>query len=238
MKQIPDHGPSSRAVQTTGLPNPTVPQLLAGLAAVAIAFAYAGTARAVPSWAGDPCTTQMHWENIGPTSGTTPAFQSSAAGCPAGPLTNEPFDASNSSPQGGFFQFRIPNFVDDLPMKKIWIMVQMIQDPFPAAFDNFFSSITAMDNNLGSNVDIERHSRDVEEVVGGQVWTVTEEWWLMPNPDYEDITLISEPIIQYPITDIWIHTISMDNDLPEPGTLAVFGVGLIGLAWTRRRRRR
>jgi hypothetical protein len=204
-----------------------VANVFAGVAALAAAIAFANSARAAPVWAGGPCTTETHW--IGIPTGTNPEF-TEAASCPGSSGLGSGFNVGGS-PGSGSFLFLIPNWVDDLAMKKIWIMVTTVVDPNQTGLS--IDVINAVDNDPTAQVDIQEHLRSIEQVAGG--WNVIEEWWITPNPDWEEISIVSGSTQQpFPITDIWIHTISMD--MPEPGTMAIFGFGLAGLAWMRRRR--
>ena len=71
----------------------------------------------------------------------------------------------------------------------------------------------------------------------GDNWYLWNTWWeIRPNPFYEDMTLILTTPETEPAT-IMIESWHVATEcIPEPGTLALLGVGLAGLVIRRRRK--
>jgi len=206
----------------------TVPQMpsirvLGALAAIGAGIALAPTAHAdninPPSYVGLPCST--HFLLTTALSAFTPANCSF-------PLSNVTATIA-PAPSGGLI-ITLPNFIDDLPLKEIRIQLTaefFVQDPPVPEI-----SVVGFDDTDGP----------VTATFRGRVFEACppctadgyfyEDWWLEPNPDYETITILFDHLLISP-TQIVIDTIST---IPEPASLAIFGLGLAGLGFIRRRR--
>ena len=196
---------------------------------VATAALFALPAQAL-TIAGD-CSVFAHWSfPTPPTTPTAPPTSFSTTPCPAGSLDPAhdaliDFNPVTNGAIGTHWQITLPNFIDELDMKKIWIH---IQTPTPA--DQFSFIVEAHDPTSPNPIPGVLH-----EVIQNGTTAPTDfiaHFWVTPNPDWETIDIITANPMPG-ITEIWVHTISMD--VPEPGTLALFGLGLMGLGFSRRR---
>lgn len=122
-----------------------------------------------------------------------------------------------TDPSGGLMELFIPNWIDNEPLKLIWVQTRFIGNPStpPSVFDVF-----AIDGNTGiygapTGPPVVTTLDSLNGIYG-----VTEEWQVIPNPDYETINIFVPPDVA--IDQIVVDTISF----PEPGSLALVALGL------------
>jgi hypothetical protein len=201
-----------------------------------------------PPWRGAPLTTVAEWEFFGPANpaipdGTTPLVVGDGLGPGVTPtatmvnLTHFPsYDGDGAwihnglTPDSvGFIDLLIPNWIDNLPIKLIQIQMtiqpQGGNPPRPHVV-----GISASDP--AGILDVTR--LNVNEILIdplNNIFHRTETWRIRPNPDWERIN-IAVPSDSY-VDQIVVDTISM---VPEPATIALLALGLLGVCgWSRRR---
>jgi hypothetical protein len=207
-------------------------RLNASLAATAIAavMLFAPAASAVPSTAAE-CGLVVHFNTIPQPGMPVPPTSMQQGACTAGPLADIPPTLSIDETWSA--NILLPNFIDQLPLKEIWIQVMTETSP-----DLFAISVAGFDTEIDNgNTPIPGEPHGISAMQGGFI----AHFWIMPNPDFEVIALrpmpdqlACEQNCVPPFSAIWIATVS--RDIPEPGALALFGLGLAGLGMLRRRR--
>lgn len=134
----------------------------------------------------------------------------------------------------------IPNFVDPLPNKLIKIVFESSNPnkdyPLP-----WVTGIVAWDTPFGTGGEASSVVCPEDcDFLGGAAWITEEEtlryleqWELHPNPDWEVVSVF----VPAAFDPIGLHIITSSfGEVPEPGTLALLSVGLIGLGMAGRRR--
>ena len=141
-----------------------------------------------------------------------------------------------------WYDFYIPNFVDPLPAKDIRIQLTFYSDTnVDLTTDAFIFSVVALDDGYEWATD-EIVEAGVEKNESTGLWNYYADFVLHPNPDQEIISFRSEGSWAeddpFELTQSIIHTRSYGEPIPEPTTVALLGIGLIGLAGAEVRRRR
>jgi PEP-CTERM motif len=200
-------------------------------------------------WRGDPLSTVAEWEFLGPLTpappdGTTPPIIGDGLG-PGGIPTATMFGfithfpsydgdgawlGSGPTPGSlGFIELLIPNWIDQEPVKLIQIQMT-IQPQGGNPLRPFVQSILASDP---AGIDDVTRLNISEILIDplNNIFHRTETWRIRPNPDWERI-LIAVPSDTY-VDQIVVDTIST---VPEPVSVLLMGLGLVGIAGLIRRR--
>lgn len=131
---------------------------------------------------------------------------------------------------GGILNFAVPNFIDPLPLKKLWIQIQYFspnanpQDPstFP-----FVAAVEASDSEAGFVLGDITGWFDIPSIYRLETWEIR------PNPDFELVQIIVPRGVF--VDQVTIDTIST---VPEISTLVLCGISgvfVAGLDYVRRR---
>ncbi len=118
-----------------------------------------------------------------------------------------------------YIDFEVPNWIDDEPLKWVWIQISGVWGTIPPPTVEFITG-----NEAG--VTLEGVFIDSFDTVPGEHRT---EWWeLRPNPDFELIRLHlpAGTYVDQVVIDTW--------SFPAPGAVGLMGIACI--AATRRRR--
>lgn len=132
-----------------------------------------------------------------------------------------------SLPQSSILNFNLPNFIDEEPLKKIWIQINYIPLEDPQDYP-FVVAVEAYDQEAGSVLGQFQGSFALPEL-GYRA----EAWEIYPNPDFELVQIYLQPGIL--VDQVIIDTVS----IPELSTAVLSGMvvaGAAGFSLLRRRR--
>lgn len=122
-----------------------------------------------------------------------------------------------SLPGGSILNFNMPNFVDDEPLKKLWIQITYLPLFNPEDYP-FVAAIEANDNDIGFVLG---------DLIGSytipQLGYRVESWEITPNPDFE---LVQIYIPQWILVD---QVIIDTQSIPELSSAVLFGAASVVL---------
>lgn len=125
---------------------------------------------------------------------------------------------------GGIVNIAMPNFIDQLPRKEIWVQIKYV----PGGASPYVTAVEAFDEEAGQVLGTLNGSIDNPDF-GFRV----ESWQILPNPDFELIQIYVPAAVT--IDQVVVDTIST---VPEVSTLALCGGSILVLAVGARLRRR
>ena len=135
------------------------------------------------------------------------------------PGTNLSGIYTGTGDDGSYIDFCIPNWIDQEPLKLMWIQINGIWDVSSPPIVSGILGVKDGNDVLGAQLDSDETFPGFHRV---------EVWDIEPNPDWETIRIfLPEGSI---VNQVVIDTISF----PTPGAVSAFG--LAGLALARRRR--
>jgi hypothetical protein len=181
-----------------------------------------------PTYRGDPLSVFAHWQ-LDPT-GTNALVLN-----PADPTQYDWVDDSDPATfldplpvsavvTGPDYQFDLPNFVDDLPIKYMRLQVTWLNDPTPLPI----VGLSAFDptGTVTSSVVFSSPVLTVDPAAA--IYYQYHDIEFKPNPDFERWVIISP---NAPIIQVVADTVST---VPEPATLSLIALG--SLAFLRKRK--
>lgn len=116
---------------------------------------------------------------------------------------------------GGIVNIAMPNFIDQLPLKEIWVQIKYV----PGGESPFVAAVEAFDEEAGQVLGTLNGSIDNTEF-GFRI----ESWQIRPNPDFELIQIwVPANVV---VDQVVVDTIST---VPEVSTLALCGGSLVVL---------
>jgi len=176
-----------------------------------------------PAYRGDPLSVYAHWQ-------LDPAGTSSLVLDPTNPAQYNWVDDSDPTTfldllpvsavvTGPDYQFDLPNFVDDLPIKHMRLQVTWLNDPTPLPI----IGLSGIDSSgpVTSTVVFTSPVLTVDPAAG--IFYQYHDIEFKPNPDAERWVIIS-PNAQ--LVQVVADTVST---VPEPATLSLLALGSLGL---------
>jgi hypothetical protein len=129
---------------------------------------------------------------------------------------------------GTVYEFTIPNFFDQEPMKKVWITMSGANSGAQGSDIPYVFDIIGSDTLGGPSYPVFGSL-----ISGSKTPTLVQEYWEMfPNPDWETVKL-------YVPTAFELQRIIIDTQstaVPIPAAIWLFGSGMLGLVAVARRR--
>lgn len=217
------------------------------LSALCIAVGFGASAKAdninSPDYAFGPCSTHTVWTPAGgmifTTSGPVSPFAAPPhAPCPFPLATGALAPPPSFAPTSGGIHFELPNFDDRLPIKLLRVQVTLDRIVEAPPEDPGFSMVFVFGHDpegAGTTPLPPSALAPCPDCADPTDWYYFQDFVIEPNPDWEEVDIIfGGPYAG--IAQVVIDTISTVAQVPEPGTLALIGLGLAGLGVIRRRR--
>ena len=176
-----------------------------------------------PAYRGDPLSVYAHWQ-------LDPAGINSLVLDPTNPAQYNWVDDSDPTTfldplpvsavvTGPDYQFDLPNFVDDLPIKHMRLQLTWLNDPTPLSI----TGLSGIDSSgpVTSTIVFSSPVLTVDPAAG--IYYQYHDIDFKPNPDAERWLIISP---NAPLVQVVADTVST---VPEPATLSLLALGSLGL---------
>ena len=176
-----------------------------------------------PAYRGDPLSVYAHWQ-------LDPAGTNSLVLDPTNPAQYNWVDDSDPTTfldplpvsavvDGPDYQFDLPNFVDDLPIKHMRLQLTWLNDPTPLSI----TGLSGIDSSgpVTSTIVFSSPVLTVDPAAG--IYYQYHDIDFKPNPDAERWLIISP---NAPLVQVVADTVST---VPEPATLSLLALGSLGL---------